>query len=620
MQFRLLSAFHPVRLLLHPWLRPVAQIRPMADCVVRCAASLCVATLLAVPTAVPTLAQQAPAHPEGASSSSSNGPAVDTGEPADTPAQSSSSSSRPGQEKAPALVDRAGPTISLQVSEALFTVAAGLNACGYDDELESSDPIRLRVRQQMDAVLQTSEEARTARDGLCAYISQHKLSSSSRDLAQYISLALYLTPPPELAPSVDLPELPPDSTQILEVLPLLRSFANTVGLHVVWAANRNAYEEQVAQLHDPLTKMILATNVYLKMPTSTYDGRRFLVVLEPMLAPGDINARIYASDYLVVASPVNGKIRMTDVRHAYLHYEIEPLLFSRASSTDRLLPILKTVREAPLDYVFRSDIVSLVVECLVRAIEARTMDTGIPEYKVPANVRRSDLERVDRERTQYQQKTEAIRQQSVRESMSHGYVLTNYFYDALKSFENDPASLKDSIGEMVYGMDVDTQIRRIKNIEFAQEGSQDVLRRSPRQLRGLDLAELKLIKGDTAAAADLAQKALAQHTSDAARANFILARCAILNRNTQDAVDRFEETIRVSKEPRMLAWSHIYLGRIYDINDRREDAVEEYKAALTVRDGQADTRLAAEKGLKEPWAVPQHKPAGNDAAPVAAKP
>ena len=122
----------------------------------------------------------------------------------------------------------------------------------------------------------------------------------------------------------------------------------------------------------------------------------------------------------------------------------------------------------------------------------------------------------------------------------------------------------------------------------------------------------------SAAAAALAQEALTQHTADPARANFILARCAIQNRNTQAAVDGFEQTIQTSKDPRLLAWSHIYLGRIYDINDRRDEAVEEYKAALTVRDGQPDTRQAAEKGLKEPWAVPMKD--GEGASPTAAKP
>ena len=562
------------------------------------------------------LAQQQPAQGSSSSSSSTSQGAVDVG---DSKPANSNPAQRQMIDKPPALVDPNGPAISLQTSAALFYVAAGLNACGYDDELEGSDPVRLRVREQMRAALEASETARTARDGLCAYIAQHRLSSSSRDLAQYISLALYLTPPPELGLSVPVTDLPPDSTQIVEVLPLLRTFADEVGLNAIWFANKAAYDEQVNKLHDPLTKMILATNVYLKMPTSTYDGRRFMVVLEPMLAPSGVNARVYSTDYLVVASPVNGQIRMSDVRHTYLHYEIEPLLFSRASSTDRLLPVLKAVREAPLEYTYRSDIVSLVIECIVRAIEARTMDTGIPVFKAPAKVSRNELAQVDRDRSEYQQKTEAVRQQAVNRAMSQGYILTAYFYDQLKPFENDPASIRDSIGEMVYGMDVDAQIRRSKNIPFSAEGSQDVVHRVPRQLRGLDLAEMKLMKGDTAAAAELAQQALSQHSADPARANFILARCAILNRNTQAAVDGFEDTIKESKDPRMLAWSHIYLGRIYDINDRRDEAVEEYKAALTVRDGQADTRQAAEKGLKEPWAVPHAAPASGE-PPAAAKP
>jgi hypothetical protein len=63
---------------------------------------------------------------------------------------------------------------------------------------------------------------------------------------------------------------------------------------------------------------------------------------------------------VVVASPVKGVINMQEVRHTYLHYEIEPLLYARASSMDRMLPLLKAVRNAPLDYTFRSDIVALV--------------------------------------------------------------------------------------------------------------------------------------------------------------------------------------------------------------------------------------------------------------------
>ena len=77
---------------------------------------------------------------------------------------------------------------------------------------------------------------------------------------------------------------------------------------------------------------------------------------------------------------------MDEIRHPYLHFELEPLLYARASSMDRLLPFLKTVREAPLEYTFRSDIVSLVTECMIRAVEARTMETGVAPFKAPAFV------------------------------------------------------------------------------------------------------------------------------------------------------------------------------------------------------------------------------------------
>src|SRR5215475_1917483 len=172
----------------------------------------------------------------------------------------------PPPEKPPALVDPAGPTVSLQTSEALFDIAVALNACGYDNGLADSDPIRVRVRDQLNQALQQSEPAREARDKICVYINQHRLSDASRDLAQYVSLALYLTPPPDLALSVEQDEMPPDSTQVIDILPLLHRFAETAQLHLIWVANHNAYDEEVAKLHDPLTRMIVTTNVYLKMP------------------------------------------------------------------------------------------------------------------------------------------------------------------------------------------------------------------------------------------------------------------------------------------------------------------------------------------------------------------
>jgi tetratricopeptide (TPR) repeat protein len=528
---------------------------------------------------------------------------------------SSDSQASAGGSAAPALVNTAGPDISLQNSEALFDIAAALNACGYDQGLAVSDPLRQQVREQVNQALQASSDARDAHEHICSFIEQHRLSNTGSELAQYISLALFITPPPDLVPSAQGADMPPDANGVENILPLLRRFAQLVDLHVVWLQVRPQYEKQLVQLHDSLTKMVDDTGIYLKTPGGANNGRRFLVVVEPLLDPAQTNARVYGADYVVVVSPVNGTIHMREVRHAYLHYEIEPLLYARATALDRLLPFLKTVRDAPLDYTYKSDVVALTIECMIRAVEARTMDTGVTIYKIPADVRRSDLEAATHQHNASVEAAEAVRRHAVQEDMADGYVLTEYFYNAFASFERAPQSFKESIGEMVYGMDVTVELNRAKHTTFNQQRSSDVVQRSPRELRGLDLAEMRLMKGDTDGAGALAQQSVADKSGDAARANFILARVAIMQRDVPAAQHDFEETIRLSKDPRMLAWSHIYLGRIYDIQDQRDQAVNEYRAALTVRDGQPDTRLAAEKGLKQPYAVPQHEhtePAGED--------
>jgi tetratricopeptide (TPR) repeat protein len=319
------------------------------------------------------------------------------------------------------------------------------------------------------------------------------------------------------------------------------------------------------------------------------------------------------------------------VRHTYLHYVIDPLLLARTNAIDRTQPILKEIRDAPLEFRFRSDTVSLTIECLIKAIEARTMDTGVPIYKVPANVDRSQLPKFERERQLSLDKAEAVRVAAVQHDMNQGFVLTQYFYEQMLAFEKDPASLKDTIGEMVYSMDVDQQVHRARNTTFDKQADEDILQRyQPRKLAGLDLAEARLSTGDVKGASAIAQKVLAggadsaQSQADDARAHFILARVDLMSfhagetedeaeKSIDNAVDQFQKTLAASKDQRLLAWSHIYLGRVLDLECKRDEAVAEYNQALAVRDWQQDTRLAAERGVKTAYATPGHEHACDDA-------
>ena len=164
-------------------------------------------------------------------------------------------------------------------------MAAALNACGYDEGLEESAPVRKRVRDEINQALAKSEEARAKRDKVCLYIAQHRMTGTERDISQYISLALYLTPPPELETAAELTEMPPDSTQVVEIVPLLRTLRRR------WTCTASGWRCTAPTTKRPTSctircrKMIVGTNLYLKMPASTYDGRRFVVVIEPQLSP-----------------------------------------------------------------------------------------------------------------------------------------------------------------------------------------------------------------------------------------------------------------------------------------------------------------------------------------------
>jgi tetratricopeptide (TPR) repeat protein len=229
---------------------------------------------------------------------------------------------------------------------------------------------------------------------------------------------------------------------------------------------------------------------------------------------------------------------------------------------------------------------------------------------------------------------DAIRIAAMRHAMTQGFVLTQYFYRQLIQFEKDPASLRDTIGEMVYSIDVEAEAHQAHQIEFDKEADGDVLSRSkPRKLTGLDLAEAHLAAGDVATASAMARQVLAAHSDSSdsldtiavsARADFILARAAILTGHPEQAMDGFQKTLATSKDPRLLSWSHIYLGRMLDLDCKRDEALAEYQEALKTRDGQQDTRLAAERGVKTAYAVKGHsceEDAGDDApAPAPDKP
>src|SRR5262249_25480309 len=267
--------------------------------------------------------------------------------------------------------------------------------------------------------VQSSPEFAEATRTMCDYFNAHKQTDPARTLAQYISLALYLEPPPSLAAKVKEADLPPDAAGLVGILPMLQNFYKQAGLNSIWQKHSSAYDDLTAGYHQALAKMMFETEVYLKLPSAGYLGRGFTVYLDPMGAPSQVNARNYGTDYFIVISPGAGtSIKMEQIRHTYLHYLLDPLALKYPMELKHIEPIMLTVKTAPMDEGFKNDVSLLVTECIIRAVEARTLGNK----KTP----------------------ESERLALVQESVHQGYVLTNYFYNALIAFEKDPTSLRNA--------------------------------------------------------------------------------------------------------------------------------------------------------------------------------
>jgi tetratricopeptide (TPR) repeat protein len=482
--------------------------------------------------------------------------------------------------------------ITLDSSETIFSVLTALNACGYDQDLTISDATRSNVRAEVQRNLRDSTEAQATLTSVCDFYQSHVASKdANRNLSQYISLALYMDGPPHFMPRVKEEELPPDANAIKAFGAVLEHFYEKAGLHSIWERHRRDYAAAMRRYHEPLAKMVLDTEIYLKQPSSQYLGRTFTIYLDFMGSPNETDARNYGTDYYVVVFPApntpsgaapQAALKMDQIRHTFLHYEMDPLAEKHYSSIKRLAPLLQSVKRAPLEESFKTDISLLVTECLVRAIEIRTSGSKVEE---------------------------AMRAQAVDDAVKQGYILTRSFYDAVVAFEKDPAGIRGEYSGILDNVDLKKETKAASEVQFASAAAPELVRLSrPEERRMLVTAERRLAAGDPKGAQELAQAALDKKIGDQGRALFILAEVAVANKNRDGAQDNFQRAIAASKDPTVLGWSHVYLGRILDMKEDRAAALEEYRAALNAGGGLPEIKAAAERGLEqayEPPAKPQ---------------
>ncbi|MGH9674859.1 MAG: M1 family aminopeptidase, partial [Bryobacteraceae bacterium] len=85
-------------------------------------------------------------------------------------------------------------------------------------------------------------------------------------------------------------------------------------------------------------------------------------------------------------------------------------------------------------------------------------------------------------------------------------------------------------------------------------------------------------------------------------AHYRVAEVFFLQRNYQSAANEFRQALLGDLEPKWIqVWSHINLGKIYDISAQRERAVNEYNLAIRTKDNTQGAQEEAARYLKQPF-------------------
>jgi len=458
--------------------------------------------------------------------------------------------------------------VVLDAQEQLFSVLAARMAAGSD--LGAYAETGGEFRSQLRAALGRKKIA--VLPELQRFFQVHRPAEDpAAELGQYISLALLVGPPPDFRLTVPRSDLPPDAKALADLIPLLKDFYEQAGMLEVWVQFKGRHDAEIARYSDPVRRSIAVSDAYFGFPSGAYLGRTYTIWLSLLGAPEQVHARIYGQSYYLVVMP-SREPKLAEIRHQYLHFLLDPMAVKFAFEINQKSELKMLVRAAPqLGLDFKEDFPLFVTECLIRAAEMR-MD------KRPA----------------------AEAEKSLAELTASGLVLAPYFYQALDAYEKQEASLSQVYRQMIEGIDVAKEMERLAAVRFAPKATTAaVAPAASEEERLLNQADNLVAEGRYNEAKALFQDVLERLNSRSERALFGLAVIASNTRKPGLAEEYFRKTLDVARDLRLVSWSHIYLGRLYDLNGDRNQALAEYRAASLTATTYPDALRAVQSGLQK---------------------
>jgi len=475
--------------------------------------------------------------------------------------------------------------VSVETSPQVFATICALDAAGFgaDERTLTEMPQRLALREDLLKMQGPATEA------LQRFYRDHALADPGETLARYIAFALVAGPPPRFQFQMDRDLIPPDVLTIEDFQGVLADFYREAHLDSRWSKVEPEYRPVVDLYQAPVRRIVTISNGYLREIVKPSHGRTFTVYVEPLV--GSRTTFRNNGDHYAIVVGAGSQVPADDIQHAYLHFLLDPLLLRGRNQVQTKSALLSIAARAPrLPVEYRSDFVALTDECLIKAVELR--------------LRRLSPEQLEA---------------ALNNDDQSGFILVRTIVQQLQKFEKAEPAMSYYFPDLMAGISVQGEQERLKNVTFASieespESKQDTAPASSRASeldRWLAQGGHEIALQDAPAAASTFEKVLEKYPNQP-RALYGLAIASVLSGDATRAKDLFERLVSASDQkpdPTVLAWSHVYLGRIHDLEGLRDLAIGEYSAALAVDGASESARVAAQRGIDVAYSPPTR---GND--------
>lgn len=490
---------------------------------------------------------------------------------------------------------QAGPAdaqtgVSVEASQQIFSVMCALDAAGFaaDESTLSEMPSRLALRGELLKMQGPATEA------LRQFYHDYAMADPGETLSRYITFALVIGPPPSFTFLLSREVLPPDALAIEGFQEVLQNFYHEAHLDLRWAAVEPEYNRAIERYQSPVRRVVTVSDGYLREIYRPRYGHSFTVYIEPLVG-NRTNFRNNGNHYAIV---VDGgpQFPEADVRHAYLHFMLDPLPLKYREALMKKRGLLNIAARAPrLAPEFKNDFMAYADECLIKAVELRIRHLKPDEEETVLAADDQD-----------------------------GFIMVRMFVAQLQKFEKAEPAMSYYFPDMIDGINLEAEQKRLQNFQFAALDSASPEKAAPGDVRSglqpgqaatpqselegaLAQGDHEIALQDGAAAGKTFEKILAKYP-DNARANFGLAVASLLNHDADRAQELFEKLVaaapadaNAAPDPGIVSWSHVYLGRLHDFAEERDQAVAEYRAALTIAGAPEAARVAAQRGIDAPY-------------------